>query len=111
GSAVARELKSDGRPARFMHVDVGSAEAVRAAAASLAQAFGRVDVLVNNAAMMNFDRVVEMGEGDWDRLMAVNLRSVFIWCKYCIPHMDGGAIVNVSSVHAFRTTPNTAAYA
>ena len=43
--------------------------------------------------------------------MAVNLRSVFLFCKYCIPHMTKGAIVNTSSVHAHQTTPNVLPYA
>src|SRR5215217_7882819 len=43
--------------------------------------------------------------------MAVNLRSVFLFCKYCIPHMNKGAIVNISSVHAHATTANVVPYA
>ncbi len=111
GDAAARDIVGSGGTARFLEVDVADTHAVQAAAKNVAQACGRIDVLVNSAAIMAFEAVVDLNGSDWDRLMAVNLRSVFAWCKYCIPHMQGGAIVNISSVHAHRTTTNTAAYA
>jgi NAD(P)-dependent dehydrogenase (short-subunit alcohol dehydrogenase family) len=73
--------------------------------------WGRVDVLVNNAAMMTFKKIVDLTSDEWDKVMAVNLRSVFLFCKYCIPFMNNGAIVNISSVHAHETTANVVPYA
>lgn len=67
---------------------------------------GWLDVLVNNAAMMTFPPIVELGEEGRDRLLAVNLRSAFLCCTYGPPPMAGGAIVNVSSLHAHETTAN-----
>lgn len=67
--------------------------------------------MVNNAAMMTFTPIVDLDPADWDRVQAVNMRSVFLFCKYCLPHMKGGAIVNISSVHAHQTTPNVIPYA
>jgi glucose 1-dehydrogenase len=54
---------------------------------------------------------VRLEEADWDGVIATNLRSVFLLCKYCLPHMRRGAIVNISSVHAHQTTVNVAPYA
>jgi len=67
--------------------------------------------MVNNAAMMTFKKLVDLTSAEWDQVMAVNLRSVFLFCKYTIPHMDHGAIVNISSVHAHETTANVVPYA
>ncbi len=65
------------------------------------------ECLVNDAAMMTFSRLVDLPEPDWEKVMAVNLRSVFLFCKYAVPHMPAGsAIVNISSVHAHETTKN-----
>lgn len=47
---------------------------------------------------------------EWDKVIAVNLRAVFLLCKYCLPYMKKAAIVNVSSVHAHETTPNVTPY-
>ena len=62
--------------------------------------------------MMTFTPILKLADEDWDRVMAVNLRSVFLFCKYGVPHMRAGAsIVNISSVHAHETTKNVVPYA
>ena len=62
--------------------------------------------------MMTFVPLLDLPEDDWDRVMGVNLRSVFLFCKYGVPHMaEGSAIVNISSVHAHETTRNVVPYA
>jgi glucose 1-dehydrogenase len=94
-----------------VQADVGNPAEVRAAVERTVREWGRIDVLVNDAAMMTFVPIVDLPEADWDHLMAVNLRAVFLFCKYCLPHMHGGAIVNVSSVHAHETTANVVPYA
>ncbi len=68
-------------------------------------------MLVNNAAMMTFKKIIDLTTEEWDMVMRVNLRSVFLFCKFCIPHMDKGSIVNISSVHAHETTANVVPYA
>jgi NAD(P)-dependent dehydrogenase (short-subunit alcohol dehydrogenase family) len=74
---------------------------------------GSVDVLVNNAGMSPlYDSVESVSEGLFDKVLAVNLKSVFLFCKYAVPHMtDGGAIVNTSSVHAHESEAGVAPYA
>ena len=101
-----------GGEAIFAQANVGTSAEVRAAIDATLARWGRLDVIVNDAAMMTFSPLLDLPEDDWDRVMGVNLRSVFLFCKYGVPHMPGGAaIVNISSVHAHETTKNVVPYA
>ena len=111
GGDTVRRVEAAGGEAMFIRADVGDADDVRAAVERAFSWKQRLDVLVNDAGMMTFDPVVKLAEADWDRVLRVNLRSVFLFCKHAVPHMKGGAIVNVSSVHAHETTANVSAYA
>jgi NAD(P)-dependent dehydrogenase (short-subunit alcohol dehydrogenase family) len=105
-------ITSAGGEANYAVADVARQDLVVAAIQKTVDLWGRIDVIVNNAAMMTFKPLVDLTEEEWDQVLAVNLRSVFLFCKYGLPHMpDGGAIVNVSSVHAHQTTPNVSPYA
>jgi glucose 1-dehydrogenase len=106
---VLRGIAERGGTAIFAKADV-AADARRAVQTAV-DTWGRIDVLVNDAAMMTYTPIAELAEEEWDRVMAVKLRSVFLFCKYCLPHMEGGAVVNVSSVHAHETTANVVPYA
>ena len=106
---AARQRSGD---ALYARMDVSRAEDVRQAVAATLARWGRIDILVNNAATMVFKRVVDMDEDEWDQVLAVNLKGAFLCAKYCIPHMPrGSAIVNVSSVHAQATGHLVTAYA
>ena len=88
------------------------AECARVAAQ--AAALGRITGLMNCAGLELHGSVVEMPEEDWDRVMAVNLKAIFLLSKHVIPHMvagGGGAVVNISSVQALATQAGVAAYA
>ncbi|ALW86367.1 sugar dehydrogenase [Hymenobacter sedentarius] len=111
GQAVVAEISEAGGQAVFLQTDVGQPEQVKAAVDEVLNKWQRVDVLVNDAAIMTFKPLTELAVEEWDQVLAVNLRAVFLLCKYCIPHMEQGAIVNVSSVHAHETTPNVIPYA
>ena len=91
-----------------------SAECQRMVEACLA-AFGRVDVLHNNVGVTFPGGPVELAEEQWDRLMWINVKSMFLTCKHALPHMErqgGGAIVNIASINAIRSLPAIAvAYA
>lgn len=95
-------------------VDVSSAREVDAAIAAVVDRFGRIDYLVNNAGIIDVHAVDDTPEDVWDRVMAVNVKSVYLMSRAAIPHLraaGGGAIVNVASVHAVATMPRVAAYA
>lgn len=112
GEGTADRICESGGSAIFSRTDVSQPDQVREAVAAAVARWGRIDVLVNNAATMTFLPLLEIPEEEWDRVMGTNLRSVFLLCKYGVPHMpDGSAIVNVSSVHAHATTKGVVPYA
>lgn len=95
----------------FCKTDVGVEAELKAAVDAALSKWNKIDVLVNNAAMMTFKKIIDLSGDEWDMVMRVNLKSIFLLSKYCIPHMQKGAIVNVSSVHAHETTTNVIPYA
>ncbi len=111
GLETVQRITSSGGEAIFAKADVSSVTEVRAAIKAAVDKWGKIDVLVNDAAMMTFKPIVDLPDEDWDKVQAVNMRSVFLFCKYALPHMQGGAIVNISSVHAHETTANVVPYA
>ncbi len=100
---TARLVTAVGRTALPCVVDVSDYAAARTTVEDVVRRLGRIDVLVNNAAMLQPHRLAEITEADWDRGMAVNLKSVFAWSQAVAPRMrqtGGGRIVNISSVAA-----------
>ena len=107
GRATAADVQAAGGRASYVHADVARAAEVQAMIAHAESTFGRLDVLVNNAGIMDArdDDAVATDEGVWDRTMDVNARGVFLGCKYGVPALrraGGGAIVNVASFVALR---------
>lgn len=97
---VADEVGGAGGRALAVAGDVARADDAARAVAAARDAFGRLDVLVNNAGIVRRATVVETSEADWDRVMAVNVKSVFLFSRAAVPVMaaaGGGVIVNVSS--------------
>jgi NAD(P)-dependent dehydrogenase (short-subunit alcohol dehydrogenase family) len=111
GNETVSQIGQQKGEAIFVKCDVGIEDEIKLAVDKTLEKWGKVDVLVNNAAMMTFKKVVDLSAEEWDMVMRVNMRSVFLFSKYCIPHMNKGAIVNVSSVHAHETTANVVPYA
>lgn len=102
-----------GERAHFIACDVSREADVAGAIDQAAGTFGGVDVLVNNAGILHYATVTETDQRDWDRLMGVNLKGAFLCAKHAIPHMleaGEGIVVNMSSVQAFVTQQNVAAY-
>ena len=102
--------KASGK-AIFSHCDVGIEDDIKKAVGLAVSRWQKIDVVVNNAAMMTFKKIVDISADEWDMVMRVNIRSAFLFCKYTIPYMNKGAIVNISSVHAHETTANVVPYA
>lgn len=99
--------------ALYVHADVTCERDVqRLVAASLAH-WGRLDIVVNNAGIVAVQTVEESSVEEWDRVMAVNVRSIFLTSKHALPHLraaGGGSIVNVASVSSFIGQQGTPAY-
>jgi meso-butanediol dehydrogenase / (S,S)-butanediol dehydrogenase / diacetyl reductase len=98
---TAREIAEAGGTGAAMTVDVVVPEQVRAMVERARQLYGRIDILCNNAGIGSTTDVVGCEPDEWDRVMTVNVKSVYLGCKYAIPHMvaqGGGVIVNTASV-------------
>jgi NAD(P)-dependent dehydrogenase (short-subunit alcohol dehydrogenase family) len=111
--AVAKECAAKGATALAVEVDVSKDADARRMVEEAVKAFGRLDVLVNNAGYGIAGTVVETDEQAWEDLMAVNVRGVYLCAKHAIPAMaanGGGAIVNTASVVASVGIRNRAAY-
>lgn len=111
GEAAVAEMTKNGGEAIYIKADTGNVQDLEAAVKTVTDRWQKVDVLINNAAMMTYKPIAEISVEEWDKVMAVNLRGAFVLTKLCLPFMQKGAIVNVSSVHAHETTPNVIPYA
>jgi NAD(P)-dependent dehydrogenase (short-subunit alcohol dehydrogenase family) len=113
GQAVARAIQGEGGRALFVRADVTEASHCRAAVEQMVSTWGGLDILFNNAGIIRRASVVELAEEEWDRVMAVNVRSIFLLSKHAIPVMaqgGGGVIVNTSSGWGLVGGPRAAAY-
>lgn len=92
--------------------DVSKEEQVTVTVQATLQKFGRLDIVVNNAGLMIFKPLEEHEESDWLKILHVDLLGAFFFTKQAFLNMkSGGAIVNVSSIHAIETTPLVSSYA
>ena len=110
-SATLELVKKAGGEAIGVKLDVGNATSALAMAESTTNAFGRVDGLVNNAALyatLRGGRFDSIAEADWDAVMAINVKGIWNCCKAVVPRMrqtGGGSIVNISSLAATYGMP------
>jgi NAD(P)-dependent dehydrogenase (short-subunit alcohol dehydrogenase family) len=112
GRKALAELREVGE-ADYFKCDVSDSKQVRKVIDETIQKFGRIDILVNNAAICPPGDVVTTTEETWDEVMGINLKGVFLCSKYAIPHMQrngSGAIVNVGSINSLMAMENEAAY-
>ncbi len=102
---TASIIRDEGGAAEVFTADVTDPEQVRAMVAACHESFGRIDVLHNNVGIVAPGGTVEQSEENWDRVVAVNLKSMFLTCKSVIPIMqeqNGGSIINLSSISSMR---------
>jgi len=100
GQAAVAEIIQSGGQAVFEPADVTLAVDCRRIADRAIREFGRIDILFNNAGIIRRATVLDLSEDDWDRVMAVNVKSIYLLCREVIPHMQkqgGGTIINTAS--------------
>jgi NAD(P)-dependent dehydrogenase (short-subunit alcohol dehydrogenase family) len=104
GRRLADQIKAKGGDALAIGCDVSREAAVRGSIEKTIKRFGRLDVLVNNAGMVHIKELHRYTEREWDRVMAVNLKSMFFAVKHAIRHLrraGDGCVVNVGSISSF----------
>lgn len=112
GEMVAGEIRDGGGKAIFIQTDVSDENSTAELAKGAVNEFGRIDVLVNCAAIISTIKMkpfLEIPKDEWDRIIAVNLGGVFLCCKAVVPQMQKqgwGRIINLSSATVFAGRPN-----
>lgn len=113
GTAVAASIAEAGGDAIFVHLDVTNEEEWDAAIKSAVASFGKLDILVNNAGIWRRGHVLETTVEQWDDILDINAKGVFLGTKAAIPEMrkaGGGSIINISSTAGLVGSRTSAAY-
>jgi NAD(P)-dependent dehydrogenase (short-subunit alcohol dehydrogenase family) len=113
GHAVVERIRAAGGTAEYVHCDVSVSEDVGAMVRATVDRFGRLDILYNNAGLARGGTITEISEDDWDLVIDVDLKSVYLGCKHAIPEMrktGGGSIISTASIAGLRGSPRLNAY-
>jgi NAD(P)-dependent dehydrogenase (short-subunit alcohol dehydrogenase family) len=113
GEATVSAIKTCGHEAIFVELDVTSEAAVSRMVEGTVARWGKIDILFNNAGVVLVKTLDEMTEGEWDRVMAVNVKAAFLAIKHVVPHMrrnGGGTILNTGSIASFTGQYHTPVY-
>ena len=113
GERMTRQLREKGAEATFLKADISKSVDFNAVIKLAIQNYGRLDVLYNNAGIGMYRPFLETSEEDWERIIAVDLKSVFLGCRHAIPEMirqGGGIIINTASEIGISGARNYAAY-
>jgi NAD(P)-dependent dehydrogenase (short-subunit alcohol dehydrogenase family) len=113
GEKTAREIRHDGGQGYFVHTNVCEADQVQRLVDQTIQRFGGVDILYNNAGVNLSAIITDTSEDDWDRVIDVNLKSVYLTCRCVLPRMveqGRGCIINTASAAAVVGLRGLAAY-
>jgi len=113
GRAIAEQLRAEGGRAVFIECDVSQAELVRSSLEQTVREFGGLQIIVNCAGIVQVKLLHELDEADWDRLMDINVKSIFLSIKYGIGHLMNNPrsyVVNIGSVGSFISQSSTPAY-
>lgn len=111
GKETENELKEYGE-IKFIYCDVSKEEDVKNLVSETVSMYGRIDVLINNAAISINKPIEELSLEEWNRVISVNLTGAFLCSKYCAPYLkqSNGSIVNIASTRAFMSERDTEAY-
>ena len=113
GQETVRQIEEAGGEARFALTDVSDEEQVKAMVEGTVAQWGKLDILFNNAGIVLVKFVEDTTVEEWDQVMGVNLKSIFLGVKHAIPHMrrqGGGAILSTASIGSFTGQFKTPAY-
>lgn len=113
GEQAAAAIRARGHEAAFCYADVSKSEDVERMVRTAVERYGKLNVLLNNAAVQILSTLAETTEEDWERIQSVNLKGVFLGSRYAIPAMirsGGGSIINMSSALGLVGDPELAAY-
>ncbi len=113
GNEVVARIRAAGGTAVFAHCDVAQGAEVAQSIEAAVAAFGGLHILVNCAGIVHIGPLHEYEEADWDRMMAVNAKAIFLAVKYAVPHLVQNArsyVVNIASVSSFIGQGSTPAY-
>lgn len=113
GMQVAQEINDAGGRARFVECDVRREDEVRRSVEETVRAFGALSILVNCAGIVQVQLLHETAVADWDRLMDVNVKSIFLSLKHALPHLrkrSRSYVVNIGSVGSLIGQSSTPAY-
>jgi len=111
---VRGAIENAGGRAAVLHCDISKADPVQSAVERVVQEQGRLDVLVNSAGVGLIAPVADATEQEFDRITSIDLRGMWLCCKFAIPHMQkqgSGSIINIGSVHGRATLPLFGVYA
>lgn len=117
GQATAEELRNLGTRSRFIQADVSDAQAVNHVIETIRAEFGQLHILVNNAGLTLFKTLAETTPDDWDKIIGLDLRGVYLMTRAALPLLkaagetvNGASVVHVASVHAQLTVADATAY-
>jgi len=114
GQAVAAHIEKAGGNARYWHLDVSDEQQVRQVLGEVAEAFGAIHVLVNNAGIAGTDKPThELTRQEWEQVMTVNVTGVFLCTKHAVPYLrqaGGGSVINLSSIYGIISAPDIPPY-
>ena len=113
GREAEEEIRRIGVKAKFYRCDVTSSFQCKETVEKIFRDFGKIDILVNNAGVIVRKEVVETSEKEWDFVLGVNLKGVYLVSRYVIPYMaktGGGSIINIGSGWGLKGGPKAAAY-
>ncbi|UCC40211.1 MAG: SDR family oxidoreductase [Candidatus Aminicenantes bacterium] len=113
GEKAVMEIKNLGGVAKFYRCDVTSSTDCKKVTEDVMQDFNRIDILFNNAGIVLRKNIIDLSEEEWDRVLKINLKAIYLLSHHVIPHMiknGRGSIINTGSGWGLKGGPNAAAY-
>ncbi len=101
GNQVVSDIIKEGKEALFVHCDVSNVSNLETAVKVVEEKYNQINILVNNAGILHSTKVEDITEGEWDKMMSINLKSVFFAIQKVLPAFEkakGGKVVNISSL-------------